>query len=216
MKNKWNRRTAVLAAAAVVLMAGTTMGRAMAYFTTYVVAEGGKELELGFTTTEPIEKIVAGAKEITIQNTGENDCYVRVKVFAGSKYALTFAEGESDSRWSAGKDGYYYWTEILPAGSEGQGGVTGVLKIRIDCQDTTMDSFNVIVVQECTPVPFDENGGQISWDKVDWSRTADVVKTETPTTIKPDTPDQGEQPDTPDPEKQPDTPNIEGNGEGNS
>lgn len=213
MKNKWNRRTAVLAAAAVILLAGTTLGRAIAYFTTYVVAEGGRELELGFTTTEPIENIVPGAKEITIKNTGANDCYVRVKVFAGNEYTLTFMEDKSDARWKAGKDGYYYWTEILPAGPEGQGGMTGTLKIKIDCGDTTMDSFNVIVVQECTPVTFGENGEQLTWNKVDWDRTADVIKTETPTTIKPETPDQGDQPGTPDPEKQPD---IEDNGEGNS
>ncbi len=114
MRNKWNRRTIVLAAAALIMTAGAASGRAMAYFTTYVTAEGGKELQLGFTATEPEEKIVNGAKEITIKNTGENDCYVRVKVFAGSKYTLTL--GESDSRWKAGADGYYYWTEILPAG----------------------------------------------------------------------------------------------------
>jgi hypothetical protein len=203
MKNKWNRKTAVLAAAAVILLAGTTLGRAMAYFTTYVIAEGGRELELGFTTTVPAEEIREGAKLITIQNTGSNDCYVRVKVFAGSMVSLTFAEGESDLSWTAGKDGYYYWKRILQAGPEGQGEVTGTLKIKIDCGDTTMDSFNVIVVQECTPVTFDENGEPLTWDKVDWDRTADVIKTETPTTIRPGTPD---------PESQPD---IEDNGEGN-
>lgn len=204
---------AVLSAAAVILLAGTTLGKAIAYFTTYVVAEGGRELKLGFTTTEPIENIVPGAKEITIKNTGANDCYVRVKVFAGNEYTLTFMEDKSDAHWKAGKDGYYYWTEILPAGPEGQGGMTGTLKIKIDCGDTTMDSFNVIVVQECTPVTFGENGEQLTWNKVDWDRTADVIKTETPTTIKPETPDPGKQPETPDPEKLPD---IEDNEEGNS
>ena len=172
MRNKWNRRTIVLAAAALIMTAGAASGRAMAYFTTYVTAEGGKELQLGFTATEPEEKIVNGAKEITIKNTGENDCYVRVKVFAGSKYTLTL--GESDSRWKAGADGYYYWTEILPAG---ESGITGILKINIGCEDAEADSFNVIVVQECTPVPYDEEGGQLSWDKVDWSRESNVVKT---------------------------------------
>ena len=49
MRNKWNRRTIVLAAAALIMTAGAASGRAMAYFTTYVTAEGGKELQLGFT-----------------------------------------------------------------------------------------------------------------------------------------------------------------------
>ena len=189
MKNKWNRRAAVLVAAALILTAGTTVGKAIAYFTTYVAAQGGKELELGFTTTEPMEEIKNGAKEIIIKNTGENDCYVRVKAFAGNQYTLTFAQGESDSRWTAGADGYYYWTEILPAG---ENGITGTLKIKIDCGDATADSFNVIVVQECTPVPYGEDGKALSWDKVDWNREADVVKTETSATVKPETEDAGE------------------------
>lgn len=222
MKNKWNRRAAALAAAALILTVGAAAGRAIAYFTTYVVAQGGKELELGFTTTEPIEKIVNGAKEITIKNTGENDCYVRVKAFAGNQYTLTFVESESDSRWRAGADGYYYWTEVLPAG---ENGITGVLKIKIDCGDTKADSFNVIVVQECTPVPYDQDGNIVSWDKVDWNREADVVKTETSTTVKPETPEPDKQPETPSPEEppkapgsegQPDTPNTADTGEGNS
>ena len=46
----------------------------------------------------------------------------------------------------------------------------------MDAEEKAED-FNVIVVQECTPVPYDEEGGQLSWDKVDWSREANVVKT---------------------------------------
>lgn len=179
MKNKWNRRAAVLTATALILIAGVTAGKAIAYFTAYVIAEGGKELDLGFTTTEPIEKISPGAKEIQIKNTGETDCYVRVKLFAGDRCTLTFDEEGSDPYWYKNDtDGYYYWKKVLPA--DEKTGITGTLKVKISCEDTTADSFNVILVQECTPVPYNEDGEKIPWNQVDWDREVVVVKTETP------------------------------------
>lgn len=55
--------------------------------------------------------------------------------------------------------------------------------MEIDKKDAK-DDFNVIIVQECTPVPYDENGDPMTWEKVDWTRTSDVVKTETSETVK--------------------------------
>lgn len=177
----------ILAAAALILLAGSAAGRAMAYFTTYVTAVGGKELDLGFTNTEIEEKVSAGEKRITIHNTGDYDCYVRVKAFAGDQYTLTM--GGSNAGWQE-KDGYYYWTEILPAkGSTDPEAL--VIKITPKETETAAESFNVIVVQECTPVPYDEDGKPIAWNKVDWNRTADVIKTETSETLEPKTPDTG-------------------------
>lgn len=179
MKKKRNQRTAALAAAALVLTAGVTANRALAYFTTYVTASGGHELELGFTTTIPNEEVSNWTKDITITNTGENPCYVRVKAFAGVQYGLEYDLTASDSRWSArGTDGYYYWHEILEPGE-----TTGSLLVKIDRKDAK-EEFNVIIVQECTPVPYDDNGVPAAWDQVDWTRTADVVKTETTETVK--------------------------------
>ena len=91
-------------------------------------------------------------------------------MFAGSSYTLTY-EFDQNGGWSLGSDGYYYWHEILRPGETA--GHTG--------GGETPD--DVIVVQECTPVPFDENGNPLAWDQVDWSRTADVVKTETQETV---------------------------------
>lgn len=178
MKRKWNQRTMALAAAALVLTAGVMTNRTLAYFTTYVTASGGHELELGFTTTIPEEEVANWTKDISITNTGGNPCYVRVKAFAGVQFELEYDLAASDSRWSAlGTDGYYYWQEILKPGE-----TTGSLLVRIDKKDAKED-FNVIIVQECTPVPYDENGVPAAWDQVDWTRTADVVKTETSETV---------------------------------
>lgn len=161
----------ILAAAALILLAGSAADRAMAYFTTYVSSEGGKVLELGFPTTEVDEEVSAREKRITIKNTGDYDCYVRVKAFAGDQYTLT-VEGLSNPGWQE-KDGYYCWTEILPAG-ESTNSEALVIKIAGKETDIPADSFNVIVVQECTPVPYDDDGNAITWDKVNWNRKADT------------------------------------------
>lgn len=176
MKRTWNKKKTGLAAAALVLTLGVTAGKATAYFTTYVTASGGYELQLGFTATIPDEKVSDWTKDITITNTGENPCYVRVRAFAGDRYGLSCVTEATDSRWSAlgnEKNPYYYWHEILEPGAS-----TGPLLIKIDKKDAAED-FNVVIVQECTPVPYDENGNPETWENVNWSRTADVVKTET-------------------------------------
>lgn len=187
MNNKHSRRILALALAALLLTAGAAADSAMAYFTTYVTAEGGHELRLGFTTTIPNEEVADWTKTITLTNTGERDCYVRLRVFAGSAYSLRYECSEAGG-WSAGDDGYYYWHEILhpgeTAGNPG-GGETpdDPLLVRIQKPEDADQSFNVIVVQECTPVPYDENGNPLPWNEVDWTRTADIVKTETQETV---------------------------------
>lgn len=179
LKNRKNSPAIILAVAALILLTGSAAGQAIAYFTAYATAEGTKVLDLNFTTTVPKEEIRAGYKAITIQNTGDYDCYVRVKVFAGNQCQLTMGS-DSDPNWTQGNDGYYYWKQILPAKAGEQISSTGTLKINIDTSKITTDSFNVIVVQECIPVPYDEvdeNGNMLTWDKIDWNKTAGVVAT---------------------------------------
>lgn len=177
LKNRKNSRTVILAAAALILLSGSAAGRVLAYFTTYTTAAGGKTLDLNFTTTIPHEDVQEGYKNITIENQGNYDCYVRVKVFAGSQCILEKDSNNSSGDWTDKQpDGYYYWKNILHAtGTEGS--QTGSLRINIDAKNITSDSFNVIVVQECIPVPYDKDGNVIPYNKVDWSNAADVIKT---------------------------------------
>lgn len=176
MKKNRNKKMIALTAAALVLSAGAAADKAMAYFTVYTEASGGQELNLGFTTTVPDETVSDWTKEITLTNTGENDSFVRVKALAGSRYGLEYTDA-SQGGWSAGADGYYYWQEVLAPGE-----TTGVLQVKID-HSQAQDDFNVIVIQECTPVICDENGSPLSWDQIDWSRQADVVKQESLQTV---------------------------------
>lgn len=163
MKTGFNKKLC-LAAAALTLTAGVSVGSAMAYFTTYATASGGAAISLGSSTIVPDEEVVGMEKRISIKNTGDYDCFVRAKVFAGDKYqpGLVFTPDEAGT-WSQGEDGYYYCSEVIAPGKASQ-----TFRVKIDTMDSE-DDFNVIVVQECTAVLYDENGSPYA----DWNRIAD-------------------------------------------
>lgn len=160
MRKHIRKKTLGLAAAALVLTAGLSVESAMAYFTTYTQTSGSVALSLGGTiTTVPREDVSDWTKHVTIENTGDTDCFVRVKAFAGAQYQDSLVY--SGENWSLAADGYYYYSQILPAGE-----ISGELRIAIDNMDSEQ-SFNVIVVQESAPVIYDENGNPAGdWDHV--------------------------------------------------
>lgn len=102
-------------------------------------------------------------KRVSITNTSQtNDCFVRVKVFCSSQLPLSY-ENES-GLWSEGTEGYWYYGSILPAGAS-----TEILNVKIGelPADYDRDSFNVIVIQECTPVVYDKEGNPTAdWNQV--------------------------------------------------
>lgn len=153
---KKTRVLLVTAAAVLALAAGAQS--ALAYFTTYATAKGGYTIRLGETTSLE-EGFADWTKKITVANTGELPCYVRVKAFCGSSYTLTYS-GEG---WTAGEDGYWYYNAIVPAG-----GSSGELDIAIGgVPADEAESFNVIVVQEAAAVRYHADGTPYA----DWSAT---------------------------------------------
>ena len=156
------KRTLCLAAAALVLTGTAGLGRAMAYFTTYVTAAGGYPVTLGYET-EIEEEVNDMTKHIVISNTGDSDCYVRVKVFSGSQFEISFSNGGG---WSQSDDGYWYYEEILPVGES-----TSELLAAITVPEDYTDTFNIVVVQECTPVLYHESGEPYA----DWEREVDTT-----------------------------------------
>ena len=160
MRKHIRKKTLGLAAAALVLTGSLSVGSAMAYFTAYTQTGGQVTLSLGETiTTVPREDVTDWTKHVKIENTGDTDCFVRVKAFAGAQYQDSLVYSGED--WSLAEDGYYYYSQILPAG-----GTSGELLITIDNQDKDQ-SFNVIVVQESAPVIYDENGNPTGdWDHI--------------------------------------------------
>lgn len=170
MKN--NKRTIFLTMTALVLTLCIGVGSAMAYFTTYAIAKGGVEIDLGFTRTVPEETVVNGKKEITLKNTGDYDCYVRLKALTGDKYkdSIRYSEPENLDNWAPGEDGYYYYRnaegDIIVAPKEN----TTQIDISFSFPTVEPDDFNVIIIQECTPVLYDADGNPYA----DWSVKADV------------------------------------------
>lgn len=124
-------------------------------------------VEQGFSETIPKEDFSNWTKHVSVENTGDYDCYVRVKALAGSKYQDGLQYSDSDGKWTPGEDGYYYYSDPIAPGES-----TSVLDIRIDSKESDA-SFNVVVVQESTKVLYNENNEPYA----DWTQIADTSET---------------------------------------
>lgn len=165
MMSKLSKKTICLAAAAVALTGTLAVGSAYAYFTTYSEAKGNVVFQMGETRTEPHEEVKKGKKIVSIENTGDYDCYIRVKAYAGNNYNLSYADGGS-GKWYDGGDGYWYYKDILEAGSTSETVLVNIPKELLE-DITDEKDLNVIVIQECTPVQYDDNGEPYA----DWNVT---------------------------------------------
>lgn len=152
MKRRFYKIGCTLFAAALTLTAVAEVGRALAYFTAYTTASGEAAVNLSFPTTTTTETVSSWTKHVTVQNTGDVDCYVRVKAFAGEEIEAGLVYTDEADKWSPGADGYYYYSDRLAPGEE-----SSELLIKIDHGEGEED-FNVVVIQECTTVLYDEEG----------------------------------------------------------
>ena len=169
MKLKMSKKNICLTAVALLAVISLSVGSAMAYFSTYVVSKGSKEMVLDFSKTEINEEVEPGLKKITVKNVGETECFVRIRVVAGTEHADKWEVDLANSpNWKTGNDGYYYYfngnSEKVLVPEE----TTSELKIKIK---SFKEEFNVVVIQENTPALYDENGAAYS----DWDRSELVV-----------------------------------------
>ena len=138
-------------ALAVCLIAGARADTSTAYFTAYDSVNGGKTVaQVSTTTFEEDFKVKDLTKIVSVTNTGNIPCYVRVKFFAGSEISLEY----SGDGWTLrDDDGYVYYTPEVAAGA-----TTGDLVATVVVPEEYEEDFNVIVVQESTPVLYNEDG----------------------------------------------------------
>lgn len=168
MGKKKKRGILIFASMALVLVGSVGVHEALAYFTTYVQANGGYEVTLGAEAalSETVENMT---KYISVSNTGDMDCYVRVKIFSGDMVGITYASAKasdgSDLWIYNSSDGYWYYKDVVAAG-----GKTGQITAKIVVPEDIKDSFNVVVVQECTQVLYREDGTAYA----DWSLAYDT------------------------------------------
>ena len=171
-----NKKVLAMSAAALGMTAALTIESSLAYFTTYVSAGGSLTVNLGAETTIH-EDVSNMTKHISIRNISQtNDCFVRVKVFYGGELAVDF--NDESGNWYLGEDDYWYYRPILPASPDPDNpSLTTILDAKIIVPEGfDMDSFNVVVIQECTPVIYDENGNPpADWNTVytDYEKIAD-------------------------------------------
>ena len=159
-------RKYLLVAAALVVIGATSIKPAMAYFTNSHQAVGTVTVHLGDLEITPNEDAKEWTKEITVQNTGDYDVFVRVKAICGSQYSANLTSGDG---WSYNEeDGYYYYSNLLA-----QDATSSVLKLTITPpKGLENDTFNVVIVQEAAKAVYakDENGNKTdklvaAWDE---------------------------------------------------
>ncbi len=161
MKN-WKRKAALFVCA-LTAVAAANVNTASAYFTARTEARGGYDVEAKEVKVIPDEQVSDLQKTITVKNTGEADCWARVKVLSGSLFDITYGAGAG---WSEGTaDDYWYYDKVLKSG-ESATAITASISIKGEVdKDEFMSEFNVVVITECTPVLYDENGQQYAnWE----------------------------------------------------
>ncbi len=148
----------ILAASALTvgMVLASNAGNAWGYFTTNTNASGGYSLSLAeeVTTVDEEFNFEDWIKNVTVTNTAGSDMYVRARVFSGAQYAdLLSYEGEG---WgTVQEDGYFHYNAIVKAGES-----TLPLRVMVKgvAEGANVDSFNIAVVYETTPVQYDNNG----------------------------------------------------------
>ena len=151
-----NHRILICAAfAATLIVCGVSVKPPLAYFTTYATAKGGISVDICPTTDVKekfkTKKIVKKKKKTTSQ----------------------FDIQASGSNWSLSDDGYWYYSQVVPVG-----GKTEPIVAAITVSEKVKTSFNVVVVQECAPVTYDENGNPCVAPDAKWDATAQYDKEE--------------------------------------
>lgn len=138
---------------AVVLILASSIGTAVAYFTTYATAKGGYVIHLG-EETEIEEEFSDWTKHVVITSKpNSSSVFVRVKAFSGKNYPLEI----SGSGWTLGTGDYWYYNDVLPGNAQ-----TSQLDIEIKDVPTKEaaagDEVNVTVIYECVLAIYKADG----------------------------------------------------------
>lgn len=148
-KSALSKRVAAALSVALVVSLGAA-GTAWAYYTDTTKAAGMIQFKYDPNppTTEVQETPDGASKVISVQNTGEVDAMVRVKVFDPkiSGVELSFEPGDGWTQAvNENEEGWWYYTEPIAPGAS-----TPDLKavVKVDTEKVT-HGFDVIVVQQC-------------------------------------------------------------------
>ncbi len=159
-KRLYRRRTALLTALALVLLFGSTLKDSLAYFTTYTRVNGHWPVTFG-SDTEIEETIEDLTKKIQIENTGETDCFVRIRAYFGEDMVVLKKVEEADAKdgavhWTQDGDWWYYSQVLKPGETTCELAMTFAPHQNLHL-NPVIDTFHVVIVQETAPVLYRTN-----------------------------------------------------------
>ncbi len=156
MKNK----NLFLAVLAIILVLGSSIGVAFAYFTAFVEAKGGYVIQLEPKTV--IDEYYDGQKRVQIQNTakeGLEPLFIRAKVFYGTEPPITVTVTSDSLYWDIDQPSPTYYLATYTKAVYGQQ-FADTLSIDVNTKADMKDQeyFDVNVVYECVPAVFKADG----------------------------------------------------------
>lgn len=161
-----NKRRLLLALLAVIMVLSVSIGSALAYFSTYTVAEGKKPIKVVPDTTITEDVANETQKVVTVTNAGNAPCFVRATAFAPTGVTLGTTGGNG---WSAqNSEGFWVYGEVLMPGE-----TTAELVIPISgipAAANEGDALNIAVVYESTTAIW-RNGQYVA----DWTQDVEIV-----------------------------------------
>ena len=154
----------VLAAMAIVLVLCSSIGTAIAYFTTYAGGNGGYVIHLGHKSV--IHDVYTDVKQISIQNVadgpedvGKYPIFVRAKVYHGTDSIVTPTEY---ANWRPVGEYFYYLDPLYADQNPSAMSTTSTLKLKVYPNPAADikpgDLVDVIVTYQSVPAMFDANG----------------------------------------------------------
>ena len=187
-----SKRKIILLASALCLVAVLAIGGSLAYFTdseeaTNTFTVGNVDITLtepNWTSTGsqdapevyPTEPL---AKDPTVENTGANPCFVRIRVTgwdclspAGNiTYRTDYVTGKLGEYWVLHTDGYFYYTKVLAAG-ETTDALFDQIVIPADLENGNAETeFNLVVTAEAVQA----QGAKASWAAVQTMTVAEIA-----------------------------------------
>jgi len=150
-----SRNSFILAAFAALLVLGTSIRPAMAYFSCYTEAAGAKEILLSDDTEIDEPAVEDWIKHLVVTNTGDSAVFVRAKAFAADRYSLSCG----GQNWTGTQeDGYCYYRLPVETGAKADELLVKISGIPEDELLRDGDGFNIAVIYEAVPVRYNEDG----------------------------------------------------------
>ena len=172
-----HKKQLFLALSALVLCLSISIGVTMAYFTDWSSASGTGAVADLKPQTELKEELDGINKKIQVENTGETEVFVRVKVFypdlnlqrKDGKVEIkgVSADGTDSDLWVYNEEtGFWDYTKVLKSGE-----ATDELQVNVTIKRVTNSrDFQIIVVHENSPAIYDQEGNAVprEWEAWNW------------------------------------------------